>query len=227
MPNTVVVGAQWGDEGKGRIVDLLAEKADVVCRFQGGANAGHTIKVGKEETILHLVPSGILYPGKLCLIGNGVVLDARELLDEIAGLEKRRIRVKGRLFVSGLCHLSFPYHRLMDEAKEHARGAKKIGTTHRGIGPTYTDKMERVGIRFADLFEPRAFAEKVRANVKEKNFLHTKYYRRKGASAEGILGSFARMRERLKPYLADTSELLHKAITGGKSVLFEGAQGTF
>lgn len=227
MANTVVVGAQWGDEGKGRIVDLLAEKADVVCRFQGGANAGHTIKVGQQEFILHLVPSGILYPGKLCLIGNGVVLDPKALLDEIRGLEKRGIKVKGRLAISGFCHLTFPYHRLLDEAKEHARGVQKIGTTHKGIGPTYQDKMGRVGVRFADLFEPRAFGEKVRNNVKEKSFLLSKYYKWKGVSAEAILRQYAAFRPKLKPFLADTSALLDQAITEGKSVLFEGAQGTF
>ena len=227
MSNTVVVGAQWGDEGKGRIVDLLAEQADLVCRFQGGANAGHTIKVGENEFVLHLVPSGALYPGKLCLIGNGVALDPKALLEEIRGLEKRGIRVKGRLFVSGLCHLTLPYHRLLDEAKEHARGAKKIGTTHKGIGPTYQDKMGRVGIRLADLFEPRAFGEKVRANLREKSFLLSKYYKWKGVSAESIIRSFARFRPKLKGYLADTSGMLATAITQGKSVLFEGAQGTF
>ncbi len=227
MPNTVVVGAQWGDEGKGRIVDLLALQADVVCRFQGGANAGHTIKVGKEEFVLHLVPSGALYPGKLCLIGNGVALDPRALLDEVRGLEKRGIKTRGRLFVSGLCHLTLPYHRLLDEAREKARGAKKIGTTHKGIGPTYQDKMGRSGIRFADLFLPRAFGEKVRANVSEKNFLLSKYYRFKTVSAGAIMTSYARMRGKLKPYLADTSRMLAEAISQGKSILFEGAQGTF
>ena len=227
MENTVVVGAQWGDEGKGRIVDLLAEKADIICRFQGGANAGHTIKVRDQEFVLHLVPSGILYPGKLCLIGNGVALDPAALLEEIRHLEKRRIKVKGRLFVSGLAHLTFPYHRLLDEAKEHARGARKIGTTHKGIGPTYTDKAERVGIRFADLFEPKAFAEKVRTNVREKNFMLSQFYKWKGISAEGILRRYAGYRPKLKGFFADTSAMLNSAIAQGKSVLFEGAQGTF
>lgn len=227
MPNTIVVGMQWGDEGKGRIVDLLAQNSDLVVRYQGGANAGHTIKVGDEETILHLVPSGILYPEKICVIGNGVVVDPKALLDEMASLEKRGIKVKGRLFVSGLAHVTLPYHKLIDEAKEKRRGAKKLGTTHRGIGPTYADKMGRIGIRFSDFLDEKVFSLKLIDNCYEKNYLLRNFYEWKGISYKKIIREYSKYRRKLKDFVVDSSKLVNEAMSSGKSVLFEGAQGTF
>src|SRR5512136_2813552 len=172
----VVVGSQWGDEGKGKIIDLLTERADIVARYQGGHNAGHTVVVGKEEFILHLIPSGILHRGTRCIIGNGVVIDPAALLEEMDGLRKRGITFGANLLISKNAHLIMPYHKALDVASEKHKGNKKIGTTGRGIGPAYADKVSRRGIRMADLLDPKVFREKLLANVGEANFLLERFY---------------------------------------------------
>lgn len=225
MPSLVIVGTQWGDEGKGKIVDLLSADADVVARFQGGANAGHTVVIDKQEFILHLVPVGILYPGKVCVLGNGVVIDPKVLLSEVDELSARNIEVDGRLFVSEAAHITMPYHRLFDEAKEMKRESKKVGTTHRGIGPTYTDKMGRIGIRAVDLLHFDVFEEKLKANVEEKNFLLKNYYGHETIDYDYIVEEYRGFAQRLEPWIKDTSVIVNKFISGGKRVLFEGAQG--
>src|ERR1700733_4880018 len=167
--NTILVGAQWGDEGKGKIIDVLTEEADIVVRSQGGNNAGHTVEIGKEKFVLHLIPSGILRAGKKCVIANGVVVDPIALVGEIEGLEKRGIKLAGRLLVSETAHLVLPYHRLLDEQREQKKGKNKIGTTKRGIGPAYGDKAARVGLRMADLIQPELFSEKLALRIRENN----------------------------------------------------------
>src|SRR5512143_2148942 len=176
MPVLVVVGAQWGDEGKGKIIDLLTERADVVARYQGGHNAGHTVVVGMDEFILHLIPSGILHQGKTCVIGNGVVVDPAALIEEMDALLKRGIRFERNLLISRNAHLIMPYHKALDVASERLKASKKIGTTGRGIGPAYADKIGRKGIRMADLLDPKRFREKLLANVGEANFLLERFY---------------------------------------------------
>ena len=225
MPSLVIVGTQWGDEGKGKIVDLLSADADLVARFQGGANAGHTVVIDEEEFILHLVPIGILHPGKVCVLGNGVVIDPKVLLSEVDELSSKNIEVDGRLFISEAAHITMPYHRLLDEAKEIKRESKKVGTTHRGIGPTYADKMGRVGIRAVDLLHFDVFEEKLKANVEEKNFLLKNYYDHEATNYDNIVGEYREFAERLKPWIKDTSVIVNRFISGGKRVLFEGAQG--
>jgi adenylosuccinate synthase len=224
--NICIVGAQWGDEGKGKIVDLLAGKVKIVARYQGGANAGHTVKVNGKEFVLHLIPSGIVHSGKLCLIGNGVVIDPKSLLDEIAYLEKLGIRVKGRLLISAQAHLTLPYHKLLDQAHEAQRSGA-IGTTHRGIGPTYTDKAARIGLRVGDLLDLKAFGEKLRRNLAEKNFLLEKFYRWDKAFPARIVSDYKKYAGALKPYIADVSSVLQREMSRKRRVLFEGAQGTF
>ncbi len=227
MANIVVVGSQWGDEGKGKIVDFLTSKADVVARYQGGSNAGHEVVVGDEHYVLHLIPSGILHKGKVCLIGNGVVIDPKALLEEMLDLQKKGFRIQGNLFISEAAHVTFPYHRVLDEAKEMKRGGTRIGTTHRGIGPTYSDKMGRVGIRVIDLMEPRTLKAKLYKNVEEKNALFAHFYGIKPLSAKKIYREYLGYAKKLRPLVADTSVLLDQAFKKGKSVLLEGAQGTF
>jgi adenylosuccinate synthase len=225
MGSLVVVGAQWGDEGKGRIVDLLSERADVVARFQGGANAGHTIVAEGVEYILHLIPSGIVRR-KTCLIGNGVVIDLPTLFEEIEMLEQRGFDLKGMLYVSDRAHITLPYHRLLDAAREAANPARKIGTTQRGIGPTYVDKMMRIGIRVGDLFDVELLKEKIAANWEDKTHGLRHLTEEQRPHPEEVTNLYLEYAERLKPYVADCSVLLQKAIRQGHNVLFEGAQGT-
>ncbi|MDO9391332.1 MAG: adenylosuccinate synthase [bacterium] len=224
--NICIVGAQWGDEGKGKIVDLLAERVNIVARYQGGANAGHTVKVNKKEFVLHLIPSGIVHPGKLCLIGSGVVIDPKSLLEEMEYLKKLGISVKGRLLISGGAHLTMPYHKLLDSARESkAEGA--IGTTHRGIGPTYADKAYRSGLKMIDLLNPELFAQTLKHNLDEKNFILKEFYGHKKADYAGTLAQYRSYAKLLRPYITDVSGLLNREMARGQKVLFEGAQGTF
>ncbi|MHB8908948.1 MAG: adenylosuccinate synthase [Syntrophales bacterium] len=227
MANVVVVGTQWGDEGKGKVVDLYAENADVIARFQGGNNAGHTLVVEGKQTILHLVPSGILHAGKLCIIGNGVVVDPAVLLDEMDNLMNRGLLpASTQLMVSEKAHLIMPYHRRIDVARESHGLGKKIGTTGRGIGPAYEDKIERVGIRLCDLLDEEVFREKLDRNLEEKNFYLTKLFAEEPVDGEAIYREYRAYAERLRPYVADCSLLMQREIAKGKKILFEGAQGT-
>jgi len=225
MPNVVVVGLQWGDEGKGKIVDFLSEKADVVARFQGGHNAGHTVVINNEKFILHLIPSGILNRGKTCLIGNGVVVDPAALIEEIDGLLERGVEIKN-LYLSKNAHLIMPYHVALDREHERLRGAKNIGTTGRGIGPCYCDKIGRVGIRVADLLQPALFKEKLKANLFHINFLLEHLYKAPCFTIEKIYDEYMAYGERLAQYVADTDIIVNKTISAKGNVLFEGAQGT-
>ncbi|MCG0277134.1 MAG: adenylosuccinate synthase [Thermanaeromonas sp.] len=225
MPGVVLVGAQWGDEGKGKVTDYLAEKADLVVRYQGGSNAGHTVKVGEEEFRLHLVPSGILYPGKICIIGNGVVVDPQVLVEELEGLKERGIDTSG-LRLSYRAHVILPYHKRLDELEEERRGSGRLGTTKRGIGPAYVDKAARTGIRVVDLLDPEEFRQRLALNLKEKNELFTKVYGTSPCSLEEILEEYLEYAERLRPLVADTGQIINQALREGKKVLFEGAQGT-
>ena len=226
MANTVIIGAQWGDEGKGKIVDMLSAESQVIVRFQGGNNAGHTIKVDGEETILHLVPSGILHPGALCLIGNGVVLDPEVFLHELDELAARGVDVSpARLGVSKKAHLILPYHKSLDKAREAKRAGHKIGTTGRGIGPCYEDKAARVGLRAADLADPELVRAKVRHALLEKNILLTELYKFEPLDAETVSDELLALAPRLLPYVQDTDARLHAAMEEGEDVLFEGAQG--
>ncbi|NCC51451.1 MAG: adenylosuccinate synthase [Spartobacteria bacterium] len=225
MPNTVLIGAQWGDEGKGKIIDVLTEDADWVVRFQGGNNAGHTVEIGPEKYVLHLIPSGILHDDKKCVIGNGVVVDIMALLEELKGIEDRGFNAVGRLFVSTRAHVVFPYHRALDAAAEGLRpDEEKIGTTKRGIGPAYGDKMARCGLRVCDLISPE-FPELFRKQIAAKNVL-LQSMNAQPLDADSLVSEYAEAIEKLKPYIADTTVLLHKAIKNGENILFEGAQGT-
>jgi adenylosuccinate synthase len=225
MPVLSVIGCQWGDEGKGKILDLIAERADVVVRYQGGANAGHTVVVGQEKFVFHLLPSGILHPGKRNVIASGVVLDAGQLLEEIEGFEKRGIEIRGRLFVSAAAHLVFPYHKALDRASEGVKGGTKIGTTGRGIGPAYADKIARTGLRVGDLYDARRFADRLRANVTERNKILQALYGAPPLSFDAILAEFQGYAKRLEPYVADTFHLLRDALDAGQYLFVEGAQG--
>ena len=226
MANIVIIGTQWGDEGKGKIVDLLAARADVVVRFQGGNNAGHTMVVEGEQFISHLVPSGILQ-GKTCVIGNGVVVDPAVLIEEMDYLDGKGIDVGAdRIKVSERAHLIMPYHQAVDLARENQKGDKKIGTTGRGIGPAYEDKATRRGVRFIDLLEPETFAEKVRTLLDEKNFYLKNYFSAATLDAEEIIDTYRRYADRLAPHVTNVSITLDEAIKTGHQVLFEGAQGT-
>jgi adenylosuccinate synthase len=226
MANIVVVGAQWGDEGKGKVIDILAENFGYIVRYQGGNNAGHTVVIGDEKFILHLIPSGILHKNKTCIIGNGVVVDPRALIEEITKLESKNIEVEGRLFVSDRAHLIFPYHKVIDELKEVKKGKSRIGTTKKGIGPCYADKVSRSGIRLADFLNDRLFREKLNANIEEKNKILKVLYGFKGFSFDKIYSSYAGYRKRIKPLVRDTATLLNAAAKKRKPILFEGAQGT-
>ncbi len=225
MSSVVVMGTQWGDEGKGKIVDHLAQQAQVVVRYQGGNNAGHTVVVKGVESKLNLLPSGILYPGKTCIIGNGVVVDPAHLLKEIAGMQERGIDMSG-LKISNRAQVILPYHRLMDEVDEESRGDAKIGTTKKGIGPCYVDKDARIGIRFVDLMDPEEFARQLKINVTAKNRILTELFGRKPLNYDEILTEYLGYAEKLRPYVTDTIFTLHDAIGRGDKVLFEGAQAT-
>jgi len=227
MSNVVIVGTQWGDEGKGKVVDLLASEADLVVRFQGGNNAGHTLVVEGEQTICHLIPSGILHEGKKCLIGNGVVVDPEVLLEEIDFLAERGVLMSPeRLSLSERAHLIMPYHKAIDLAREAAKGKDKIGTTGRGIGPWYEDKASRTGIRTVDLIEPDTLEEKIKSNLKEKNFYLTEFMGAEPLEFQPILDQYLSMAETLRPYIQDVSLEIDQSIRSNKKVLFEGAQGT-
>ena len=227
MANVAVIGAQWGDEGKGKIVDLLAQQSDVVVRFQGGNNAGHTLVVNGEKTILHVIPSGALHPDKVCVIGNGVVLDAEVLLHELQELRQQgHLQDNGQLRISEQAHLIMPYHKAIDQARERMRGAGKIGTTGRGIGPTYEDKAARVGIRVIDLLEEDTFRAKLEHNIAEKNVYLKAILKEQALDFEEIHRTYGGYREQLAPYVTDTGVLLEEMFRDGKNVLFEGAQGT-
>ena len=227
MTNTVVVGTQWGDEGKGKVVDMLTARADLVVRFQGGANAGHTLVVEGKQFIFHIVPSGILYEDKKCLIGNGLVVDPHVFFEEIDKLEKAGIPVgPERLSISSKVQIIMPYHKAIDLARENAKGKAKIGTTGRGIGPCYEDKVARTGIRAVDLTEPEVLEEKVRAALEEKNFYLKEFLKTEPLEAGPIVKEFIALGEKLRPYITDVSVELDQAIKAGKHILFEGAQGT-
>ena len=223
MSTVVLVGAQWGDEGKGKITDFLAEKADYVVRYQGGSNAGHTVVVGNEKFQLHLVPSGILYPDKVSVIGNGVALDPVILLQEIDNLSQKGIDVKN-LKISSRAHIVMPYHKKLDSLQEN--GGRRIGTTRRGLGPLYTDKMSRTGFRVIDLLDKDLFPRRLKAIVEEKNRILEKIYGSPAFVYQELLDEFCYYAERLRPMVTDTSLLVNQAIDEGKKVLFEGAQGT-
>lgn len=226
MGNTVIVGTQWGDEGKGKIVDLLSEHADYVVRFQGGNNAGHTMVVKGKEFISHLIPSGIIQQKK-CFIGNGVVVDPFVLLEEIDYLMSNNINASpDMLKISNRAHIIMPYHKLIDSARESKKGDQKIGTTGRGIGPCYEDKATRRGIRFCDLLDFDLFKEKVTAILEEKNFYLKHYFRADTLDPEAVIDEFHKIKDRLIPYIADVSVILFDGINRNKTILFEGAQGT-
>lgn len=226
MSNVVIVGTQWGDEGKGKIVDYLSEKADVIARYQGGHNAGHTVVINNEKFILHLIPSGILRKGKICIIGNGVVVDPAALIEEIHGLKEKGVQVGRNLLLSKNAHLIMPYHRAIDNASEKSKGKKSLGTTGRGIGPAYANKMARMGIRVVDLLHPSVFKEKLKANLSDINFLLENLYKVSGFKTEDIYNEYLSYAEKLSEYIADTDVILNKMISEKRNVLFEGAQGT-
>jgi len=227
MPVVVLIGAQWGDEGKGKVVDYFAAKADVVVRFQGGNNAGHTLVVGGEKIILHLIPSGILHPGKLCIIGNGLVIDPKVLCEEIDLLKsKGHFKDDSRLKISERGQLILPYHRLIDVASEDKKGKGKIGTTGRGIGPAYADKASRIGFRFCDLKNPRLLKQKLGQCIEEKNIYLTRVCGAEPLNTDEVIEEFMGYSTRLAHYADDTSLLLNKLIAQRKRILFEGAQGT-
>jgi adenylosuccinate synthase len=228
MSNIVVVGAQWGDEGKGKVVDILSEFADVVVRFHGGNNAGHTIVVDGSQLILHLVPSGVLHAKKVCIIGNGVVVDPKVLLEEMAEVESRGIKLTPeRFFVSEAANLIMPYHRRVDAAREKSLGKRAIGTTGRGIGPAYECKVARRGIRFCDLLDPDIFKRKVQENLRELNPYLKDRLGEKPFTIKEVVNEYSEYAERLAPYVTNTSLILEREMKRGRDVLFEGAQGTF
>ncbi|AZQ82918.1 adenylosuccinate synthase [Colwellia sp. Arc7-635] len=224
--NVVVLGTQWGDEGKGKVVDLLTDKAKYVVRYQGGHNAGHTLVINGEKTVLHLIPSGVLRDNVKCLIGNGVVLCPKALMTEMAMLEERGVPVRDRLLISDACPLILPYHNALDAAREKARGSKAIGTTGRGIGPAYEDKAARRGLRVGDLFCAESFAAKLKEIMEYHNFVLTEYYKAEPVSYEEVLKDAMAVAEIIKGMVADISEMLDQARKAGESIMFEGAQGT-
>lgn len=226
MPASVIVGMQWGDEGKGKVVDYLTRNADLVVRHQGGNNAGHTVVVDGKKTILHLLPSGILNEHSICVIGNGTVVDPSVLCTEIEHVEAAGHRCEGRLYISDCAHVIMPYHRLLDKLHEQARGKGKIGTTGRGIGPAYADKADRFGIRMADLVNPIRFREMLAACLSIKNRILVECLQADPMDADAIIEEYSRYAARLRPYVTDTVTLVHRALSDGKRVVFEGAQGT-
>ena len=226
MANTILVGAQWGDEGKGKIIDVLTESADIVVRTQGGNNAGHTVFIGEKKFVLHLIPSGILRKTKKCVIGNGVVVDPVNLVVEIEGLRKFNIKVDGNLFLSETAHLVLPYHRELDEQREILKGKNKIGTTKRGIGPAYGDKAARTGLRVIDLIHPERFEEKLKFKIAENNEI-LKAFGAKPLSFKKVHTAYREAGDYLKPFVTNTVVMLHQACRRNADILFEGAQGTF
>jgi adenylosuccinate synthase len=227
MSNIVLVGAQWGDEGKGKVIDYLTDKVDVVVRSQGGNNAGHTVVVGEKKYILRLIPSGILRRGKLCVIGNGVVIDPVALWEEISELAAEGVKINSKnLLISECAHLVFPFHKVIDEQRDASKGSEKIGTTKRGIGPAYGDKIARVGIRLGELLEPEIFTHKLQARVKEANWL-LRELGQKPVKFNSLRDQYLAVGEKIRPLITNTVLTIHKAIAAGKEILFEGAQGTF
>lgn len=224
--NVVVLGTQWGDEGKGKIVDLLTDQAGIVARFQGGHNAGHTLVIDGEKTVLHLIPSGILRENVTCLIGNGVVLSPAALLEEMAALEAKSIPVRERLRLSPSCPLILPIHVALDQARERARGNAKIGTTGRGIGPAYEDKVARRGLRLGEMLDPDKFAAKLKTLMEHHNFMLTQFYNEPAVSYEDTLALAEEWTHALAPMVADVTGLLHDARRAGDNIMFEGAQGS-
>jgi adenylosuccinate synthase len=225
MANTILVGAQWGDEGKGKIIDVLTDKADIVVRTQGGNNAGHTVYIGRNRYVLHSIPSGILRRGKKCVIGNGVVVDPVSLVEEVDGLKKLGVQVKS-LFISESAHLVLPYHRELDEQREILKGKDKIGTTKRGIGPAYGDKAARTGLRMVDLINADRFEALLRSKILENNEI-LKALGAKPLSFAKVHAAYRAAGDRLRPFVTNTVVLLHEAARAGAEILFEGAQGTF
>ena len=225
MANVIVVGAQWGDEGKAKITDLLAKSADFVVRYQGGSNAGHTVVVDGEKYKFHLIPSGMLYPKKICVIGSGTVIDPKILIEELEDLKNRGIEVSG-LKVSTASHVTMPYHLAIDQAEDRGRGNKKIGTTGRGIGPTYADKADRFGIRMSDLIDPKELEERINWLVPRKNVILERLYSLPPEDPKKVFEEYKEYGEQLKPFVTDTSALIFDAIKNKKNILFEGAQGT-
>ncbi|MBC8044262.1 MAG: adenylosuccinate synthase [Rhizobacter sp.] len=223
---TVLVGAQFGDEGKGKLVDMLSEKFDLVVRYQGGANAGHTISFGDTTVVLHLIPSGIFHKNCVCVIGNGVVIDPEALMTEIETVQNLGFSVEGRLFISHNAHLIMPYHKLIDAASEESHGEKKIGTTGRGIGPSYVDKFARTGIRIVDLLNRDVLARKLRENLAEKNNVLTKIYAKEELDVERIVSHYTEFDKRIDGYVKNTQVYLNDELRNGKTVLLEGAQGS-
>jgi adenylosuccinate synthase len=226
MSNRVVLGLQWGDEGKGKIVDLLSQDADIVARGQGGANAGHTVCINGQKFILHLIPSGILHADKICVIGNGLVVDLIQLFAEIRELEDLGIDTSGRILVSGRANLVLPYHKIVEAVNEAARGSGAIDTSKRGIGPAYVDKVGRTGVHVTDLFDEKLLREKIEFNLDQKAHLFAQLPEDQRPTVEITMATLKELARRAKPYVADIPSYLHDAIKSGKSVLFEGAQGT-
>jgi len=224
--NVVVIGAQWGDEGKGKVVDLLTDRVSAVVRFQGGHNAGHTLVIDGQQTILHLIPSGVLREGVLCVIGNGVVLSPGALLDELHMLDRNGVPARERLMISPSCSLILPFHISLDHARERARGKNAIGTTGRGIGPAYEDKVARRGLRLGDLLNAESFAEKLREVIEYHNFSLEHYFKAETVDYQSVLDEVLTQSEEIVPLVADTAGLLHELRSTGKNVLFEGAQGS-
>ena len=226
MGNLVIIGAQWGDEGKGKIVDILARNTDIVVRYQGGSNAGHTVINERDTYIFHLIPSGILYRGTTCIIGNGVVVDPSALIEEMDQLQSKGIKIGKNFAVSQRAHLILPYHKAIDRAAEQSKGSRKIGTTGRGIGPSYADKMARIGIRMGDLLNPSLFKKKLEENLVEMNWFLERLYKVETFQVDKVFEQYMGYAERLKSHIVDTTTLLNRAIAKDKTVLFEGAQGT-
>jgi adenylosuccinate synthase len=224
--NTILIGAQWGDEGKGKIIDVLSERVDLVVRYQGGNNAGHTVHINGEKFVLHLIPSGILWRNKKCIIGNGVVVDPVALVAEIESLTKRGIRIDGNLFVSETAHLVLPYHRILDEIREEHKGKHKIGTTKRGIGPAYGDKAARTGLRMIDLMKPERFAEKLARKIEENNEIF-KAFGHPPLNYNEVLEQYLSCGKKIRRHVTNTVLMIADAMQRKKGILFEGAQGTF
>ena len=225
MATVVVVGTQWGDEGKGKVTDFLAERAHVVARYQGGNNAGHQIRINGQKFNMHLLPSGYLYEDKVCLLGNGMVIDPRALLEEMDYIRNQGVK-PGKLVISDRAHVVMPYHLRIDELEEERKSMQKIGTTRKGIGPAYMDKAARIGIRIADLLDPEEFRRKLTLNVEEKNRLLHRYYETDGFDVDTLFDEYMGYAERIRPYVTETSVVLDEAISRGEDVLFEGAQAT-
>ncbi len=226
MGNLVIIGAQWGDEGKGKIVDILAQNADIVVRYQGGSNAGHTVINDRGTFVFHLIPSGILYRGTLCAIGNGVVVDPGSLIEEMDHLHGQGVRFGKNFVISQRAHVILPYHKAIDRASEQSKGSRKIGTTGRGIGPSYADKMARIGILMGDLLNPPLFKKKLEENLVEMNWFLERLYKVETFQVDKVFDQYMAYADRLRSYIVDTTTLLNRAIGKNKTVLFEGAQGT-